>query len=318
MTRLEDVRATRRSDSNPLAPFHPAVRALFTSVFARPTRSQALGWSSIARGDSPLILAPTGSGKTLEAFPWCLDRLMFAPAAAGEPAMPRVEVVWVGVESLGEGGDRVALYLADHLARLLPPKQDAHSAGPLDPRPHGRPGDIRVRSETDRETAIIDYLRSHGASFFWPLHEAVGGGYPAETVTALWNLVWQSVVSNDTSHAVRTFINAHAPRRRAHRSDRPTFRSRRLVPPAAEGRWNLAWPRTADLKVRTTSADVAQVFRPAKADATSRQDFSQARWVFRPRSHPSTVNARRNCRTSDEGCDYLPPGDLGLWQATAP
>ena len=43
-----------------------------------------LGWPAIARGDSTLILAPTGSGKTLTAFLWCLDRLMFQsdPAAA--------------------------------------------------------------------------------------------------------------------------------------------------------------------------------------------------------------------------------------------
>ena len=33
------------------------------------------------------------------------------------------EVVWVGVESLGERDGRVALYLADHVDRLLPPVQ---------------------------------------------------------------------------------------------------------------------------------------------------------------------------------------------------
>ena len=32
------------------------------------------------------------------------------------------EVVWVGVEPLGERDGRVALYLADHLSRLLPPE----------------------------------------------------------------------------------------------------------------------------------------------------------------------------------------------------
>ena len=39
----------------------------------------ARGGRAIARGESTLILAPTGTGKTLTAFLWCLDRLMFSP-----------------------------------------------------------------------------------------------------------------------------------------------------------------------------------------------------------------------------------------------
>ncbi len=62
--------------------FHPAVAAWFGASFAAPTRPQALGWPAIARGESALILAPTGTGKTLAAFLWCLDRLMFAPVPA--------------------------------------------------------------------------------------------------------------------------------------------------------------------------------------------------------------------------------------------
>ena len=69
-----------RSGSDPLAAFHPAVRDWFSAAFDAPTRPQELGWPAIARGDSTLILAPTGTGKTLAAFLWCLDRLMFAPA----------------------------------------------------------------------------------------------------------------------------------------------------------------------------------------------------------------------------------------------
>src|SRR5215813_11126099 len=65
---------------DPLAIFHPAVREWFRAVFPEPTRPQSLGWPAIARGDSTLILAPTGSGKTLTAFLACLDRLMFTPA----------------------------------------------------------------------------------------------------------------------------------------------------------------------------------------------------------------------------------------------
>src|SRR5204862_5238152 len=39
-----------------------------------------------------------------------------AVAAAGE-------LVWIGIEPLGERDGRVALYLADHVARLTPPQQ---------------------------------------------------------------------------------------------------------------------------------------------------------------------------------------------------
>ena len=62
--------------------FHPAVRDWFEAVFTEPTRPQIEGWPAIARGESTLILAPTGTGKTLAAFLWCINRLMFSPVPA--------------------------------------------------------------------------------------------------------------------------------------------------------------------------------------------------------------------------------------------
>ena len=59
--------------------FHAPVRDWFEAVFAAPTRPQLQGWPAIARGESTLILAPTGTGKTLAAFLWCINRLMFTP-----------------------------------------------------------------------------------------------------------------------------------------------------------------------------------------------------------------------------------------------
>ena len=159
------------------------------------------------------------------------------------------EVVWVGVEPVGDRDGRIALYLADDLPRLLPPRAGAVPRKP-DATSHTRHGDGRsdggarsVRLQADgvdaREASILACLRERGASFFGPLHEAVGGGYPGETVEALWRLVWQGLITNDTFHALRVFTAARAPSRKARRQANQGFRSRRLAPPSAEGRWTL-------------------------------------------------------------------------------
>src|SRR5258708_21946729 len=77
---------------DPRARFSPAPRGWFAGAFDAPRRPQALGWPAIADGDSTLILSPTGSGKTLTAFLWCLDRVMFTPAP---PKSGRCRVLYV-------------------------------------------------------------------------------------------------------------------------------------------------------------------------------------------------------------------------------
>ncbi len=56
--------------------FHPLVETWFRERFGEPTEPQRLGWPEIAAGRHTLIAAPTGSGKTLTAFLFCLDRLL--------------------------------------------------------------------------------------------------------------------------------------------------------------------------------------------------------------------------------------------------
>src|SRR6476646_681010 len=63
-------------DADVLAPFHPIVRRWFTEEIGEPSAPQRAGWPSIASGADTLILAPTGTGKTLSAFLWELNALI--------------------------------------------------------------------------------------------------------------------------------------------------------------------------------------------------------------------------------------------------
>jgi ATP-dependent helicase Lhr and Lhr-like helicase len=131
------------------------------------------------------------------------------------------EVAWAGVEPLGERDGRIALFLADKLQLLA---QQRPIVEPL----------------IDREEKLIEILESTGASFFDPLHQAVGGGYPGETIDALWSLVWRGLVTNDSLHALRAYIARPETSRTARRSQTgAVFRSRRTTPPNAQGRWSL-------------------------------------------------------------------------------
>jgi len=157
------------------------------------------------------------------------------------------EVVWVGLEPLGDRDGRVALYLADHAPKLLTPPIGAN----ID-------RDLKAPDTDSLETRIAQYLAQHGASFFASLHEATGGGYPADTVDALWNLAWQGIVTNDTFHALRAFTRADPKTTKARRRETGGFRSRRLAPPSAEGRWTLVRPGTRREDATVWSAAVAQ------------------------------------------------------------
>src|ERR1700694_4744163 len=58
------------------ARFHPLVGQWFEETFGEPSDPQRSGWPAIATGSHTLILAPTGTGKTLAAFLWELNELI--------------------------------------------------------------------------------------------------------------------------------------------------------------------------------------------------------------------------------------------------
>jgi ATP-dependent Lhr-like helicase len=137
------------------------------------------------------------------------------------------EIVWVGVEPLGERDGRIALYLTDHLPLLVRPPAEPAPSGPL-----------------------LDYLRTHGASFFNQMQVALGG-FPGEVVDSLWDLVWKGVVTNDTFHALRAFTRPKQPRATG-------FRSRRVAPASTQGRWSLV-PAAAGTDTQRANALAQQL-----------------------------------------------------------
>lgn len=135
------------------------------------------------------------------------------------------EVVWCGIDPLGERDGRVGLYLADKMSTLLPERNSSEEP-PLN----------------DIEQQIIAELSKSGATFFPELLDRIGG-YPGEIVEALWQLVWRGLVTNDTFHSLRAYVAkplASRPAKRQH--NLPAFRSRRTTPPVAQGRWALLAP----------------------------------------------------------------------------
>ena len=150
------------------------------------------------------------------------------------------EVVWVGLDPIGERDGRIGLYLAEKLFALWPIalspstervlRDDEGNVIPVSP------------AEVSKETEILEYLKRHGASFFQDLHDGVGGGYPGETLEALWSLVWKGRLTNDGMAALRAYCerppsSSRKPARRVNQL--AVFRSRRTTPPTAQGRWAL-------------------------------------------------------------------------------
>jgi len=169
-----------------------------------------------------------------------------------DTVMAAGEVVWVGLEPVGEHDGRIALYLAEGFPALFPPHE------------------LRAEgvSLSERAQRILEYFAKNGASFFPNIHDAVGGGFPGETRDALWQLVWAGKITNDTFHPIRDLLRPPDVKReriedRGVRPGSPEYlrrlRSRKALGGPAQGRWSLMQPRAAaPLTVTQWSANIAQ------------------------------------------------------------
>jgi ATP-dependent Lhr-like helicase len=182
------------------------------------------------------------------------------------------EVVWTGFDPLGEHDGRIGLYLAEKLPLLWPPRP-ASTVADLDSRQQG----------------IVDYLRSNGASFFQPLHDSIGGGYPGETLDALWSLVWRGLLTNDALHALRAYCERPSSSRatkQTRRSHNQTgFRSRRTTPPTAQGRWSL---NTIAFESLDTAPNTS-ARQTSWSHATAQQLLTRYGLVFRETAHAENL-----------------------------
>ena len=95
--------------------FHPLIRKWFAEKIGTPTAIQAQAWPRIARGEHLLVTAPTGSGKTLTAFLWALQKLI-----TGDWQTGGVRVLYVSpLKALNNDVRRNLLQPLDQLRRYF-------------------------------------------------------------------------------------------------------------------------------------------------------------------------------------------------------
>lgn len=105
--------------SDVLERFTPPTQDWFRGAFPAPTPAQAGAWDAISAGKHALVVAPTGSGKTLSAFLWAIDsvfreRMAEAPVTDAKkiPAKksddtPRTRILYISpLKALGVDVER--------------------------------------------------------------------------------------------------------------------------------------------------------------------------------------------------------------------
>ncbi|GAA1706625.1 ATP-dependent helicase [Microbacterium sediminicola] len=86
--------------------FSPATQDWFRGAFRAPTPAQVGAWETISAGKHAVVVAPTGSGKTLSAFLWAIDRV-FREKAERADATTGTRILYVSpLKALGVDVER--------------------------------------------------------------------------------------------------------------------------------------------------------------------------------------------------------------------
>ena len=156
------------------------------------------------------------------------------------------EVLWSGAGALPGSDGWVSLHLAESAALTLPATTDFET------------------SELQRD--ILVALAGGGAYFFRQLASAVGSSDDRELATALWDLVWAGVITNDTFAPLRSFLGGkaaprRAPRARAYRGRGQSLLAAQAGPPTVAGRWSLLPLAEGDTTIRAKATAEALLER---------------------------------------------------------
>ncbi len=213
-------------------PVEPAAMGRFLLAWQhvnRPQRGRPRG------GDGVLQVVDQLSGYPAPASAW---ESLILPARLPdyEPALldeltASGEVTWVGHGQLPGTDGWVSLHLGDQAPLTLPIPEPGHDEG-----------------WTDLHRSVLDALAPGGGWFFRQLATATGAT-ERDLADALWDLVWASLVTNDTLAPLRALTGSGSS---SHRSRRPAPRARtsrpgrasrpaglRSAPPTTSGRWAL-------------------------------------------------------------------------------
>jgi ATP-dependent Lhr-like helicase len=150
------------------------------------------------------------------------------------------EVIWSGSGALPGNDGWVSLHLADGAQVTLP-------------EPSGD-------ETTELQREILAALAGGGAYFFRQLSDAVGSTDDLSLATAIWDLVWQGQITNDTFAPLRTQVGGRAPKPRTPSRSRASYRGRarsalprQSGPPTVAGRWSLLPLAEPDATVRAAA-----------------------------------------------------------------
>jgi ATP-dependent Lhr-like helicase len=235
-----DAEVLRRLRSRSLAALRKEVEPVDHGTFARFLG----GWQHVGTGTSrPGLAGVDGvaqvidqlAGVPLPASAW--ESLIlparvrdYTPAWLDELTLSG-EVIWSGDGSLPGSDGWVSLHLADSASTTLSPGGETE----LD----------------ELEQSVLEALAGGGAFFFRQLATAVGidvtgmssglGASDKTLTTALWNLVWAGLVTNDTFAPLRSYLGGPAatPRARTFRKRARPASATQAGPPLVAGRWSL-------------------------------------------------------------------------------